>query len=160
MNESKPVLTLKRPRREPKRPALKGSSPVTPKSAAIARAVARTTGSRQPASAKVVQAPIFRTVSDERFLAELQSEAPDLWNPEKPVPLAIGIHKQLYPIAERLHVSRRFLRRFLARWTAMPSYQRAMSEPGAVRSNLDGSPAGEVSEVHGARARQRVAPAH
>jgi hypothetical protein len=157
VNEPKPVLTLKRPRRELKRPAVKASSPVTAKSAAMAKAVAK---AKSAAGAKVVQAPVFRTVSDERFLAELQSEAPDLWNPEKPVPLAIGIHKQLYPIAERLLVSRRFLRRFLARWTAMPSYQRAMSEPGAVRSNLDGSAAGEVSDVHGERARQRAVPQH
>ncbi|HEX7037093.1 MAG TPA: ProQ/FINO family protein [Pseudomonadales bacterium] len=157
MNEPKPVLTLKRPRREPKRPTVKASTPVTPKSAAMAKAVAK---AKSAASAKVVQAPVFKTVSDERFLAELQGEAPDLWNPDKPVPLAIGIHKQLYPVAERLHVSRRFLRRFLARWTAMPSYQRAMSEPGAMRLNLDGSPAGEVSEVHGERARKRVAPEH
>lgn len=173
MNQARPVLSLKRPRREPRHTVVPDKAPVTAKAAAMARAVAnaasakaaggkpaarKATGSKPTRSVKVVQTPAFREMTDERFLAELQTLAPRLWNPDEPLPLAIGIHKQLYPVAERMQVSRRFLRRFLSRWTASPAYQTAMSEAGAVRVNLDGSPAGEVSEAHGERARLRVQP--
>jgi sRNA-binding protein len=70
------------------------------------------------------------------------------------MPLAIGIHKQLYPVAERMQTSRRALRGFLSRWTSSSSYQGALAQPGASRFNLDGSPAGAVSQKHGDRARQ------
>jgi len=136
VSQAKPVLTLKRPRRGAKHSAANGKK----------------------AERKVELAPPTRSVSDAELLTELQAVAPDLWNPENPVPLAIGIHKQLYPIAERMQVSRRSLRGFLARWTASRSYQRALGEPGARRFNLDGSPAGEVTRQHGDSARERVAP--
>ena len=87
---------------------------------------------------------------------ELRSVAPELWKADAPVPLAIGIHKQLYPIAERVQMSRRALRKFLAGWTSTLPYQRALSQPDARRSNLDGSPAGEVSEQHRQEAHQRL----
>ena len=133
MNRTKPVLTLKRPHRAAKR-----SKPSGP-----------------PAQATELPP---RRVSDDELLCELRSVAPDLWHDEAPVPLAIGIHKQLYPIAERLRMSRRALRDFLSRWTAARAYQQALVEPGAKRFNLDGSEADEVSDQHREDARQRLTP--
>lgn len=135
MNQTRPVLTLKRPARARKKP-----EQVRP--ARHARAVA--------------EAPPRRTPSDEELLVELQALAPELWNPDAPVPLAIGIHRQLYPLAERLQMSRRGLRKFLSRWTASEGYRQALAETGARRYDLDGSPAGEVSEEHRDEARQQL----
>ena len=144
---ARPVLTLKRPKRGTKHPVVK--RPVLKKNRVAKHPAAK---------GKVEAPPPPRVVSDAEFLAELRNVAPDLWDPDNPTPLAVGIHKQLYPIAERMEVSRRSLRRFLSRWTSSRPYQRALSEPGACRFNLDGSPAGEVSQQHGETARQRTTP--
>jgi sRNA-binding protein len=108
-------------------------------------------GDKAPASKRPAVEPLTERTDDE-ILAELRTIAPDLWNAARPVPLAIGIHKQLYPVAERLQMSRSSLRRFLSRWTGASAYQQALSQPGASRFNLDGSVAGEVSSQHGERA--------
>ena len=155
---AKPVLTLKRPKRDGKRPAANGTRGRGPGAGKATKDIKgpKITKGPKATKAKGPEAPQPRAVSDEEMLAELSAVAPDLWNPETPVPLAIGIHKQLYPIAERMDVSRRSLRKFLSRWTSSRAYQRALSEPGAQRVNLDGSPAGEVTGQHSDSARQRV----
>jgi hypothetical protein len=108
---------------------------------------------------KVASIPPPRAVpTDGELLAALQAVAPGLWDPRSPMPLAIGIHKQLYPVAERMQTSRRALRAFLSRWTSSNSYQGALAQPGASRFNLDGSQAGAVSQQHGDRARQLTTP--
>lgn len=135
--QTRPVLTLKRPPRSRKKPE-------------------RIRLARRPRPLAEVPPP--PAPSDDELLAELQALAPELWDPDDPVPLAIGIHRQLYPLAERLQMSRRALRKFLSRWTSSEAYQRALAEPGACRYNLDGSPAGEVSEQHRNEARQQAAP--
>lgn len=136
MTLAKPVLTLKKPRRSPRQPP---------------RRVRRGT-----AAGPTKEPPRLLPVSDEDLLAALQVLAPELWNPEAPVPLAVGIHKQLYPLAERLRMSRRALRGFLGRWTSASAYQRAMAAPGAQRFNLDGTVAEPVSPQHAEIARRRL----
>src|SRR5690606_35749061 len=87
----------------------------------------------------------------------LQAMAPAVWDPEKPLPLAVGVHTQINPVAERRGLSRRLVRRFLARWTSREAYLEALLEPGAQRRNADGTPAEAVLERHRERARQRLA---
>lgn len=150
VNGGKPVLTLRRSlKRSPR--ALKPSSRGDKKPV---DELARIREPRAPSK----ESPPPRTPTDAEMLAALQSVAPDLWNPDAPKPLAVGIHKQLYPIAELVRMSRRALRSFLARWTSREAYKRALAEPGSSRVNLDGSDAGEVSEQHREEARQRLTP--
>ncbi len=136
MSSERPVLRLKRP--------------VKPKPATEKAAQAR-----KPRLARV------RTMRPPRdpaevLLAELQARSPEVWNPAHPMPLAIGIRQQLYPIGEARQISRRAVRKFLAQWTSAPAYHRALCQPGSCRFNLDGSPAGEVSEEHRQQAQRRI----
>ena len=94
----------------------------------------------------------------EALHARLQQMYPDLWEPASPVPLAVGIHEQLYPVIEALGVSRKTLRRFLSWWTTAPAYRLALTLPGAIRCNLDGSSAGRVSACQSRQARRRLPP--
>lgn len=87
-------------------------------------------------------------------LARLQAHSPELWDPARPRPLAIGIHEQLLEIAPEIGVSRNAIRRFLYRWTTATAYRRALSEPGAQRFNLDGTAVEPVLESHQERARE------
>ena len=82
--------------------------------------------------------------------------APALWEASRPGPLAVGVHEQIFPIAEGLGISRRFVRRFLGRWTSSSEYLCALTRAGAERVNLDGSPAGEIDDQHRSRAERRL----
>ena len=94
----------------------------------------------------------------EALLGRLQQRYPGLWEPGSPVPLAVGIHRQLYPVIDAFGVSRKTLRRFLSWWTTAPAYHLALTLPGATRYNLDGSPAGGVSACQSDAARRRLPP--
>ncbi len=161
---SRPVLTLKRGKRgeKPSGVGHKGEA-VARKGAAVARkgeAIARGAALARKSAASVKKKqtppPQEHTGTDDDLLAALQAMAPDLWNPGEPVPLAVGIHKQIYPVAEKVRLSRRSLRRFLSRWTSSAPYQKALLAPDAQRFNLDGSVAESVSEQHQSVARERV----
>ncbi len=143
---TRPVLTLKRG----KRPERAAAKPVALARKETIKVKAKSATPRPP------QPQQEHTGNDVDLLAALQAAAPDLWNPRAPVPLAIGIHKQLYSIAEEVRMSRRSLRRFLSEWTSSSVYRRAMLEPEAKRYNLDGSEAEAVSEEHRVEARRRL----
>ncbi len=136
MSSERPVLKLKRPVKR---------KPVAEKAMEA----------RKPRLARV---RAMRPPKDpaEVLLADLQARSPEVWNPARPVPLAIGIRQQLYPIGEARRISRRAVRRFLAQWTSAPAYHSALCQPGSRRFNLDGSPAGEVSEEHRQQAERRI----
>lgn len=88
------------------------------------------------------------------LLDELRGIDPDLWHPSNPRPLAVGIHKQIYPVAERINMSRKAVRNFLAWWTRSHAYREALMAPRAKRHNLDGTSAGPVSGLHADQARE------
>lgn len=90
------------------------------------------------------------------LLRELRAIAPELWDPAAPAPLAVGVHKQMYPLIERIGISRRFLRDFLRSWTRSDAYRLALVEPGAWRYNVDGSAAAPVSPSEAEQAREQV----
>lgn len=62
-----------------------------------------------------------------------------------PVPLAIGIDKQI--MAQLPDTERAVLRTALRMHTKSSRYLRAMAK-ATVRSNLDGSPADEITDIH------------
>lgn len=70
------------------------------------------------------------------------------------VPLAIGIHKQIR--AEHPEIPADVLSHFMAFWTRRIPYLKALKANGAVRLNLDGSEAGDVSAEDQAFARSRI----
>lgn len=79
-----------------------------------------------------------------RLLEILREISPQVWDASTPLPLAIGIHRQIYPLLDRVPMSRRALRNFLAWWTGSEAYQRALRAPNACRHNVDGTVAGPV----------------
>lgn len=87
-------------------------------------------------------------------LAVFAERFPACFTPGKPVPLAIGINKQ---ICAALTISEQHCRAALARWTSRPSYLHALAAGGA-RFNLDGSEAGTIAEDHRTGAALRVKP--
>ncbi|HEX7034859.1 MAG TPA: ProQ/FINO family protein [Pseudomonadales bacterium] len=133
MTEERPILRLKRPRSTQRAPIVSGGRRGRPTAVPI------------------------RPATEDDLLADLQAAAPAVWDPEKPVPLAVGVHTQINPVAENRGLSRRRVRRFLARWTSREAYLQALLEPGAQRRNADGTPAEPVLERHRERARQRLA---
>lgn len=154
MTEQKPILRLKRQRR-----LSRDDKPISPGTGRAGRGGKRVgLGASPGASLKPVRkvTPVDRAVSEQDLLAKLQSMAPEVWDAAQPLPLAVGIHLQLNPVAESKGLSRRFVRRFLGHWTSSPAYLIALSRPGARRFNADGSGAEDVHERHGCRARLRL----
>lgn len=103
-----------------------------------------------------VQRPTIPRDPKELLPLVLREQSAEVWNPEQPQPLAVGIHQQIIELVEPKGVSRTAVRRFLKNWTSTVAYQEAMSRPQAARRNIDGSAAGEVSEKHRRRAERRV----
>ena len=102
-----------------------------------------TTPARPPFRVRVEQA---RTILRERY--------PTLFAAADPKPLAIGIHRVLLERHPELDFSG--LKRALTLHTGRFSYQKLL-KAGAVRFDLDGQPAGEVTEEQAEIARQRLA---
>ena len=69
-------------------------------------------------------------------------------------PLAIGIHKQIEPPKP---ITQSFVSRAVARHVWTIPYLTAMTDPKAIRVNLDGSPFGEVGEYAAAESAKRLA---
>lgn len=73
------------------------------------------------------------------------------WNP--PLPLAVGIHRQIRAakaagIAPWAGLSNSTIRLCLARHTRSPAYRQALAAPDSRRVNLDGTDAGEAHPDH------------
>lgn len=143
VTETKPILKLKRPRRG-------GEEPAPPR-------LRRERLQSKSKSVKAVASPLRKAADQEdRLLAALRRLAPETWDPDQPRPLAVGIHAQIFPVAEPLGISRSAVRRFLTRWTSRPAYLAALSQPGAVRHDVDGQESVAVEQRHGRRARRRL----
>ena len=104
---------------------------------------ADTTPARPPFRVRVEQA---QTLLRERY--------PALFAAADPKPLAIGIHRVLLERHPELDLSG--LKRALTLHTGRFSYQKLL-KAGAVRFDLDGQPADEVTEEQAEIARQRLA---
>ena len=104
---------------------------------------ADTTPARPPFRVRVEQA---QTLLRERY--------PALFAAADPKPLAIGIHRVLLERHPELDLSG--LKRALTLHTGRFSYQKLL-KAGAVRFDLDGQPADEVTEEQAKIARQRLA---
>ncbi len=104
---------------------------------------ADTTPARPPFRVRVEQA---QTLLRERY--------PALFATADPKPLAIGIHRVLLERHPELDLSG--LKRALTLHTGRFSYQKLL-KAGAVRFDLDGQPADEVTEEQAEIARQRLA---
>ena len=104
---------------------------------------ADTTTARPPFRVRVEQA---QTLLRERY--------PALFAAADPKPLAIGIHRVLLERHPELDLSG--LKRALTLHTGRFSYQKLL-KAGAVRFDLDGQPADEVTEEQAEIARQRLA---
>lgn len=109
--------------RLPPRPAPKAEPPALPVKAPAAAAGAGRIAAR---------------VAD---LAECRRRFPVLFDADRPLPLAIGVDK---PLGELIGVKR--ADRLLDWWTKWPAYLAAVAA-GGCRYNLDGSEAGQVTEV-------------
>jgi sRNA-binding protein len=80
---------------------------------------------------------VARRIAD---LAECRRRFPAVFDADRPLPLAIGVHK---PLGELIGFNRAAF--LLAWWTSWPAYLRAVAAGGS-RYALDGQEAGEISE--------------
>ena len=87
---------------------------------------------------------------DGTALAWLTSQYPEIFNPHKPKPLAIGTMKQLI-LAKPAHITGKSLRQVIQKWTQRREYIQAIST-GGFRYRLDGIPAGAIADQHRAYA--------
>lgn len=108
----------------------------------------------KPRDSAMDQAEAAKRQKAAELLEDLRRIDPDLWHPSNPRPLAVGIHKQIYRVAERIGMSRKAVRNFLAWWSSSHAYRQALMAPRAQRYNLDGSSAGPVSALHADQARR------
>ena len=86
----------------------------------------------------------------------LTREYPKTFNLDAPVPLKIGIHLDL--AARHPDLDPATLKRALKRHCERRRYQLALAREGAVRLDLDGNLAGEVTAEQQKVARRKVAP--
>ena len=151
VTDHKPILKLKQRRVQPCTKARRGSQ-VYPK-VELKRPPARKADAPKKTS-EPEKAP--KRDGEGELLAALRQAAPDVWDPAGPVPLAIRIHEQLFPVAESREISRSTVRRFLGKWTSAIGYLDALAQRDSFRRNADGSCAGNVSDQNRARARHRL----
>lgn len=85
-------------------------------------------------------------------LAILRAAYPEIFNKKTPVPLKIGIHKN---IEEELQLSPQLVSQALIPWTRHRKYLYALSQ-GGIRYDLRGRPAGYVSRGDAEGARKRL----
>jgi hypothetical protein len=136
------------------------ASPAARAAVAVRAGVMASPGRRQPAAASVRQAPEqqqekFRQMRarQREFTKLLQDHWPVAFC-DPPVPLAIGIHHQL---RKALGTSRHYsaIATALGWWTNRSDYLAAVAR-GEPRRGLDGTVAGEVSEIARELARREL----
>lgn len=90
-----------------------------------------------------------RRPSGVECLALLAKEYPDLFRPDNPKPLKLGIHADM---RSDCGLSGAKIRRGLREWTRHVNYLSTLAE-GGPRYGIDGKPCGEISEaaIEGAR---------
>lgn len=113
----------------------------------------------QDETAKIAQEARQKRVEASRnLLAKLSEEYPAIFPHPKdgrPVPLAIGIHKQLIPVVTEWGFSAVNLRSALSWYTKQLRYQQAIVH-AENRLNLDGTPAESIEEEHRTLAKENV----
>ena len=92
-----------------------------------------------------------RREKDAKAMAWLAGQYPDLFNPDAPRPLAVGICKAIVAASPE-GISRITMQRVLERWTKAQGYLRAIAD-GDFRYNLDNMPAGAITDKHRRHAR-------
>jgi hypothetical protein len=93
-----------------------------------------------------------RAVARDANFAELRTRFSVVFDPDRPLPLALRVHHQL---RAALGAPRSQVIDLLEWWTAQPSYIAAIAA-GGMRWNLDGSEAGEISDEHRAHAEKQL----
>ncbi|PZV37158.1 prop expression regulator [Mesorhizobium kowhaii] len=91
-----------------------------------------------------------RGKSSAQLFRHLSAKWPSAFNPKAPRPLKIGIHHDIRALDGELSDDE--LRRALRAYTRMARYV-ARLDAGAARVDLDGKPAGEVSDADAATAK-------
>ncbi|UVK48946.1 ProQ/FinO family protein (plasmid) [Mesorhizobium sp. AR07] len=91
-----------------------------------------------------------RGKSPAQLFRHLSAKWPAAFNPKAPKPLKIGIHHDIRVLDGELSDDE--LRRALRAYTSMAKYL-ARLDAGAARVDLDGEPAGEVSDADAATAK-------
>ena len=133
--------------KSPKTPAVAQPKPVPAQKATVVVVV-----EEDPAVISERRARLERRSA---LVLRLRAVSPTLFAPDTyiPVPLAVGIHEQ---IIEALGCEPRDVTVILGMWCAKFRYQKALTQPGAIRRNLDGSEAGSVTEEQRLWAMERL----
>jgi len=157
--------------------ARQAAAPVTPKPATPARsatpapppkpAKAKAVQQKQPKSPEQVakaaanierdrqqhyEAIGRRAAARDANFAELRARFSLVFDPDRPLPLALRVHHKL---RAALGVPRSQVIDLLEWWTAQPGYIAAIAA-GGMRRNLDGSEAGEIGDEHRAHAEKQL----
>jgi hypothetical protein len=93
---------------------------------------------------------------DDLFVGLWPGKLRDLFDPEMPKPLAIGIHEQIADALGMDAAERKRLSRLLGKWTGCVGYLKAVRREGALRYGIDGEPVVPVSRDDAISARQRL----
>ena len=97
-----------------------------------------------------------RTERCSALFLKLRQLAPSLFATNKPPPMAIGIYDAIVARLDLDAADRVALRVVLGQHVNRPRYQRALSREGAIRFDLDGMPASEVTPEQRERAAKKV----
>ncbi|WP_240547402.1 ProQ/FINO family protein [Mesorhizobium tianshanense] len=98
----------------------------------------------------LIMSTASRAKSPAQLFRHLSAKWPAAFNPKAPKPLKIGIHQDIRVLDGELSDDE--LRRALRAYTRMARYL-ARLDAGAARVDLDGKPAGEVSDADAATAK-------
>lgn len=92
----------------------------------------------------------------ESYARHLQAAYPGLFDPQRPKPLSMGVHREL-AAARPDNVSMKTMRLFLHRHTHSIAYLKAVAMSGAQRYGLDGVPVEPVTQEHQMNAKRALA---
>ena len=87
------------------------------------------------------------------FRVAVQAAFPDVFHPDSPKPLTVGVHKQLKEAMPDASMS--LVRDYLRRWTRRPNYFRAVAN-NEYRYNIDGSQSEVLDPDHRQQAAQKL----
>lgn len=97
-----------------------------------------------------------RSEALDNYAEHLRNTYPGLFDPEKPKPLSMGVHREL-AASRPEYVSMKTMRLFLYRHTHSMAYLKALAMSGAQRYGLEGVPVGPVTHDHQINAKRALA---
>jgi hypothetical protein len=100
--------------------------------------------------------PTKPSLQDRALDALLRDRWPELFDPDRPLPLAMEIRSRIANALDLASPERRRLQTFMSGWCSRGEYLRALAADGALRFDIDGSTT-EVSPEHQHPARERFA---